>query len=60
MDTGATKHTSGRKKLFPKKGVSEYKPNIKVEVASGVLMNVILKRLDSSPCPISAEYFDIS
>ena len=43
MDTGATTHTSGRKKLFPKKGVEQYNPNIKVQVANGVLCPVVLK-----------------
>ena len=45
MDTGATTHTSGRAKLFPKKGVEKYSPNIKVQIANGVRCNVLLMGL---------------
>ena len=40
MDTGATTHTSGRKRLFPKKGVDEYLPKIKVQIANGISCKV--------------------
>ena len=50
MDTGATTHTSGRKRLFPKKGVEEYLPKIKVQIANGISCKVLLVGLMLCPC----------
>jgi len=40
MDTGTTVCTSGREKLFPRNCISNWHPNIKVEVASGAKLPV--------------------
>ena len=50
MDTGATTHTSGRKRLFPKKGVEEYLPKIKVQIANGISCKVLLVGMMLCPC----------
>ena len=43
MDSGTTKGTSGRKKLFPIDKIQEWHPRIKVEVASGVTLPVVFR-----------------
>ena len=43
MDTGTTECTSGRRKLFPDNLIEEWNPNLKVEVASGVCLNVTFR-----------------
>ena len=40
MDSGTTECASGRRSLFPNELIEKYKPNVKVEVASGVLLPV--------------------
>ena len=43
MDTGTTECTSGRRKLFPDDGIEEWRPNLKVEVASGRCLDVAFR-----------------
>ena len=43
VDSGTTQCASGRKKLFPDALVERYNPPVKVEIASGVLLQVALQ-----------------
>ena len=43
IDSGATTHISGKANRFPKKYVESYAPNVKIEVASGVLLPARLR-----------------
>ena len=43
VDSGTTECASGRRKLFPDSMIEQWNPNIKVEIASGVTLSVLLK-----------------
>ena len=52
MDTGASKHASGRAKLFPKRHVQQYNPKIVVEIANSTRCHVAL--LGSMLVPVTS------
>ena len=43
MDTGSTECCSGRRKLFPDDGVEQWHPRVRVEIASGICLPVLLR-----------------
>ena len=40
IDSGASEHASGNKKIFPRKHISNYNPNTRVRVANGTALKV--------------------